>query len=328
MKRAPDEPGPRPHGLGRLIRDRRVEVQEADEACRHRGPRGFACPHGGPDKAGPRRQPGHPRQHRHHDLESWSANMAFSTPSVRAATLAEIAPGRRLPRRKQACGLDRGRHHRGRHARRRRASATAPPPATRPTAPARAGRAASPASPAPVASRPATVPSGRPSCRAASLRVLPSRSHRTMTARYLSGRRLNSWSSRGCRSCQTVLFRHGRFGHVRHLPLPRPAAWRPSPSPSSAVWWATPYSQLATISRGRDRRRLADEDEEGGLEGVLGVVVVAKDAAAHAPDHRAVPPHEGRKSRLVTAAEVVLQQLPDRSAPPRPAEAPPCEGAG
>ena len=67
---------------------------------------------------------------------------------------------------------------------------------------------------------------------------------------------------------------------------------------------------MATNSLGSDRRRLADEDEEGGLEGVLGVVVVAEDTAAHAPDHRAVPPHQGCKSRLVTAAEVVLQQLP------------------
>ena len=47
----------------------------------------------------------------------------------------------------------------------------------------------------------ARVPSGTPSCRDASLRVLPSRSHRTMTTRYLSGRRLSSLSSRGWRSC-------------------------------------------------------------------------------------------------------------------------------
>ena len=34
-----------------------------------------------------------------------------------------------------------------------------------------------------LASRLATLPSGMPSCRAASLRVMPSRSHRTMTPR-------------------------------------------------------------------------------------------------------------------------------------------------
>ena len=42
------------------------------------------------------------------------------------------------------------------------------------------------------ASRLATVPSGHASCRAASLRVLPSRSHKTMRTRDCSGSRLNS----------------------------------------------------------------------------------------------------------------------------------------
>src|SRR5207302_3036916 len=42
-----------------------------------------------------------------------------------------------------------------------------------------------------TASRLATVPSGKFSCRATSLRVLPSRSHKTITARYLAGRRVN-----------------------------------------------------------------------------------------------------------------------------------------
>src|SRR6516165_7631760 len=55
--------------------------------------------------------------------------------------------------------------------------------------------------------------------------------------------------------------------------------------------------------------RLADQDEEGGLKRVFGVVVIAQETAAYAPDHRAVPPHEGRKSRPVSAADVVPQQL-------------------
>src|SRR5262249_45751598 len=54
---------------------------------------------------------------------------------------------------------------------------------------------------------------------------------------------------------------------------------------------------------------LADEDEEGGLEGVFGIVVVAEDTAAHAPHHRSMPMHQGCKSRLVTAADVVRQQF-------------------
>src|SRR5439155_167879 len=42
----------------------------------------------------------------------------------------------------------------------------------------------------------------------------------------------------------------------------------------------------------------------------FGIVVVAKNTAAHAPHHLSMPMHKGCKSRLVTAAHVVLQQLP------------------
>jgi hypothetical protein len=34
----------------------------------------------------------------------------------------------------------------------------------------------------------------------------------------------------------------------------------------------------------RDRRRLANQDEEDGLEGVFRIVVIAEDAATDAPD--------------------------------------------
>src|SRR5262249_40546578 len=54
---------------------------------------------------------------------------------------------------------------------------------------------------------------------------------------------------------------------------------------------------------------------EGGLKHIFRVVVVAKDTAAHAPNHRSVPPHEGFQSRFFPAAEVVPQQLP--IGPPR-----------
>jgi len=59
-----------------------------------------------------------------------------------------------------------------------------------------------------------------------------------------------------------------------------------------------------------DRRRPADEDEEGGLEGVLGVLVAGEYAAADPPDHRGVPSHEGFQSRPVPAADEALQQFP------------------
>jgi hypothetical protein len=46
------------------------------------------------------------------------------------------------------------------------------------------------------------------------------------------------------------------------------------------------------------------------LKRILGVVVVAEDTATDAPHRRSMPPHKGRKSRFVTTADVVLQQLP------------------
>jgi hypothetical protein len=45
------------------------------------------------------------------------------------------------------------------------------------------------------------------------------------------------------------------------------------------------------------------------LESILGVVVIAEDTAAHAPDHRTMPKHECCKSPFITMAEVVLEQF-------------------
>jgi hypothetical protein len=56
-----------------------------------------------------------------------------------------------------------------------------------------------------------------------------------------------------------------------------------------------------------DGRRLFDEDEEGGLEGVLRVVA-AQEAAAHAPDHRPVPlDQSGERSFVVPLDEAAEQ---------------------
>jgi hypothetical protein len=56
------------------------------------------------------------------------------------------------------------------------------------------------------------------------------------------------------------------------------------------------------------RAGLADQDEEGGLEGVGGVGLVLQDAAADAQDHGAVPPDQGREGRLVA----VVQEQPEQ----------------
>jgi hypothetical protein len=108
-----------------------------------------------------------------------------------------------------------------------------------------------------------------------------------------------------------VVFGHGRFGHLRHLPLARPPLGGCGPRLQRRLLGHAVEPVGDHLPR-YDRGRLADEDEEGGLEGVLGVVVIAQDTAAHTPDHRAMPTHQGCQSRLVTTAEVVLQQLPVR----------------
>ena len=67
---------------------------------------------------------------------------------------------------------------------------------------------------------------------------------------------------------------------------------------------------VADLCSGPDGRRLADEDEESGLERILGVVVIAQNTAADAPDHSGMPAHEHFESRCVLPAEEALQQLP------------------
>ncbi len=57
-----------------------------------------------------------------------------------------------------------------------------------------------------------------------------------------------------------------------------------------------------------DRGGAADQDQEGGLEGVLDVSLVAKHAATDAQDHRPVPRDQSGERRLVAAGYVALQQ--------------------
>src|SRR5262249_49457991 len=59
------------------------------------------------------------------------------------------------------------------------------------------------------------------------------------------------------------------------------------------------------------------QDEEGGLESVVGVVGVLQHPAAHAEDHRAVTAEQGREGRLVPRGDKAAQQLPVGPAPAR-----------
>jgi hypothetical protein len=62
-----------------------------------------------------------------------------------------------------------------------------------------------------------------------------------------------------------------------------------------------------------DRTGLAGQDEEDGLEGVLGMLRVAQDLAADAQHHRTVPAHQRRErglaGRVAPAGGVPLQEL-------------------
>jgi hypothetical protein len=60
---------------------------------------------------------------------------------------------------------------------------------------------------------------------------------------------------------------------------------------------------------GPDGERFAGEDQKGRLKGILGVVVIADNSPAHAEDHRAMAPSQGRKGRFVVLVDERRQQL-------------------
>ena len=57
-----------------------------------------------------------------------------------------------------------------------------------------------------------------------------------------------------------------------------------------------------------DRPGLARQQEESGLEGVVGVVGVVEDAAADAQDHRPMPTDQGLEGQLVAVGDVPFQE--------------------
>ena len=72
---------------------------------------------------------------------------------------------------------------------------------------------------------------------------------------------------------------------------------------------ATWYSQPPRAWPAPDRAGLLDQDEEGGLEGVLGVVGVAQDAPADGQDHRPVPRHQRLEGRRIALGEEAVEEL-------------------
>src|SRR5262249_31971038 len=67
-----------------------------------------------------------------------------------------------------------------------------------------------------------------------------------------------------------------------------------------------PAAQGAAVADGTS---LSRQHEEGGLEGVLGVVAVAEQPAADAEHHRAVPLHQPAEGQFVALSEEPVEQL-------------------
>jgi hypothetical protein len=59
---------------------------------------------------------------------------------------------------------------------------------------------------------------------------------------------------------------------------------------------------------------LADQNEESGLKRVLGIRLVAKDAAAYSENHPTMAPHQRLKGGFITAGNVALEQITVRKA--------------
>ena len=58
-----------------------------------------------------------------------------------------------------------------------------------------------------------------------------------------------------------------------------------------------------------DRGGIAGQHQEGGLEGVLGIVLVAQDVTADAPDEPSVPLDQGGEGVFLVVGREALQQL-------------------
>jgi hypothetical protein len=103
------------------------------------------------------------------------------------------------------------------------------------------------------------------------------------------------------------LFRHGFcLGHVDYLPLSRPPSGG-CPSGLQCRLVSHPVEPIGHHLPRHDRGRLADEDKEGRLKGVLGVVMAEK-TAADSPDHGAVALHQSREGSVVPLLDEPLQE--------------------
>src|SRR5262249_57415925 len=104
--------------------------------------------------------------------------------------------------------------------------------------------------------------------------------------------------------------------HGGHLPLAHVPPRRDGPRLHRGLIGDAVEPVADHLSR-NDRRGLADEDEKGRLECVLGVLWSVKDSATNPPDHRPVPAHERGERRLLAAGPGSLPPINVRRIPPR-----------
>ncbi len=95
----------------------------------------------------------------------------------------------------------------------------------------------------------------------------------------------------------------GRPGFLGPAPAGEPAAGLARRAEGHAV---EPVAQQVGVSDGGG---LSCQDEEDGLEGVLGVMAVAQELPADAQDHRPVPRHQGGESGIVARGREPLEEL-------------------
>ena len=66
-----------------------------------------------------------------------------------------------------------------------------------------------------------------------------------------------------------------------------------------------------------DRAGLASQDQESSLEGILGVLFIAEDVMADAPDKASVSLQQGSESGLIPAFAEASEELPVGQFPAR-----------
>src|SRR5262249_24312941 len=97
-----------------------------------------------------------------------------------------------------------------------------------------------------------------------------------------------------------------RRGADRHFALSAPEGL---PAAGTGDAGRDPEQPVGELSRPAELVRLSGQDEERGLERVLGGGAIAQDPGAYAEDERTVPADQLGERRLVALAGVAVEQV-------------------